>query len=459
MKTIVIIGGGFSGTLLAVRLLRAAPRESVRLRVIERRARLGDGVAYALAPYPYLLNVPAGRMSASADAPGEFLDFVRRRDPLASGEDFVPRSWYGDYLRELLDAATTAARGVVFDVVRGVARDLIPDDRTGGFRIQLQDQGELAADRVVLCTGAPPATLSCMGPSQPVPAGYVADPYAMPMDFTAARSILVVGTGLTMADIALAAAAQNPDLRILALSRHGLLPLAQSAGHGAHGVAPERLEALIGLRPDRLTRAVRQLADELQRGGGDWRDLLMGLRPVVARIWGSWSEGDRRRFLRHLRLYWDIHRHRMPPQTAVRVRELLGSGQLRIQAGSLLAIEPDAGSLRARWKARGTGVESSERFDRVVNCTGANCPVVRWPDPLMQSLFARGLAASDPLGLGLELRDLGALVDAQGTAHRHLHYLGPMLRAQHWEATAVLELRAHVEKLAAALTSGHVGPA
>jgi uncharacterized NAD(P)/FAD-binding protein YdhS len=458
MRTIVIIGGGFSGTLLAVRLLRTAARERVRLRVIERRARLGDGVAYALAPYPYLLNVPAGRMSASADAPGEFLDFVRRRDPLASGDDFVPRSWYGDYLRELLDAAA-AATGVVFDVVRGEARDLIPDDTTGGFRVRLQDDGELSADQVVLCTGAPPATLSWIAESEPTPAGYSADPYTVPADFTAARSLLVVGTGLTMADIALAAAAQNPDLRILALSRHGLLPLTQAAGHGSQGVAPERIEALIGLRPDRLTRAVRQLADELQRAGGDWRDVVMSLRPVVARIWGTWSEGDRRRFLRHLRLYWDIHRHRMPPQTAVRVQELMASGHLRIQAGSLRAIEPDSGALRARWKPRGSVVEASERFDQIVNCTGANCPVNRWPDPLVQALFARGLAASDPLGLGLELHDLGALVDARGMVHRHLHYLGPMLRAQHWEATAVLELRSHVEKLAVALASGHVGPA
>ena len=457
MRTIVIIGGGFSGTLLAGRLLRTRSREPIRLRVIERRPRVGEGVAYARAPYPYLLNVPAGRMSASPDAPAEFLDFVRRRDPRASADDFVPRSWYGEYLRELLGAAVAASPGDDFDVVHAEVRDLIPEAGRGGFRVRLEDDGALAADQVVLCIGAPPAALSCVG-GRDLP-GYVADPYAAPPEVAAARSILVVGTGLTMADIALATAAQNPDLRIQALSRHGRLPLTQSAAHGTPGLPAERMAALIGQRPDRLIRAVRGLADEVMRGGGDWRDVVMSLRPMVARIWQRWSGPDRARFLRHLRLYWDIHRHRMPPQTAVRIQELLRSGQLQIHAGSLRAIEPEHGGLRARWTGRGASVERSERFDQIINCTGANCPIDRWPDPLIQSLLARGLAAGEPLGLGLALGELGALADARGVAQRNLHYLGPMLRAQHWEATAVLELRAHVEQLAAALSTGHVGPA
>jgi uncharacterized NAD(P)/FAD-binding protein YdhS len=74
-------------------------------------------------------------------------------------------------------------------------------------------------------------------------------------------------------------------------------------------------------------------------------------------------------------------------------------------------------------------------------------------DPLLNSLRAAGLVSEDALNLGLRTAQYGACVDAQGSASAGLYYLGPMLRADHWEATAATELRDHAEQLAAHLAA------
>ena len=460
MRTISIIGGGFSGTLLAARLLGARPTAPLRVRLIERRPVVGAGVAYAASDYPYLLNVPAGRMSATADAPREFLDFIRRRNPDVTAEDFLPRSLYGEYLRDLLTSAVAARDACIeFDVVHAVATDLIPAAEAAAFHLVLDDGRRFHTDVAVLCTGAPPSTLHGLAEPPRGLRNYISDPYGAPLDVTRARTALLVGTGLTMADIAMAAADQNPSLQIHALSRHGLLPLTQLPGHGPPANPTFDAQGLLGVPLRSLCRSVRHAAEATLESGGDWRDIIVALRPHGAKIWGSWTEADRGRFLRHVRVYWDIHRHRMPPQTTARMNELLRSGRLSVHAGKLQEIRSADESLQVRWKMRGTSRERTEQVDLVVNCTGATCPIGSWEDPLIRAVIARGLARPDAHGIAFELTDSGAAVGAAGLVTQNLHYVGPMLRARHWEATAVLELRGHVDRLAVALAQRHVGAA
>ena len=88
VRTIVIVGGGFCGTVVAANLLRRPPPGPTRLVLIERDGAVGRGVAYADRGFPYLLNVPASRMSANTAAPNEFLEFVQRRIPNAERRRF-----------------------------------------------------------------------------------------------------------------------------------------------------------------------------------------------------------------------------------------------------------------------------------------------------------------------------------------------------------------------------------
>jgi uncharacterized NAD(P)/FAD-binding protein YdhS len=107
--------------------------------------------------------------------------------------------------------------------------------------------------------------------------------------------------------------------------------------------------------------------------------------------------------------------------------------------------------LRVAWRPRGSSSTATLTVDLIVNATGPDYALERSVDPLLSSLRAADLVSEDALNLGLRTARHGACVDSQGRSSEHLYYLGPMLRADHWEATAATELRDHAERLAAHL--------
>ncbi len=456
VRTIVIVGGGFCGTVLAANLLRRPPPGPTRLVLIERDGAVGRGVAYADRGFPYLLNVPASRMSASTAAPNEFLEFVQRRIPNASGEDFMPRALYGEYLQEFLMAAQLSApSNVRLDVLAGEVTNVRRLERHLPLQVELRDGRKLTADDVVLALGNPkPASLAVTAPVVDHPA-YVADPWSTELQFSRDQKILLIGSGLTAADVINAASSDSQRTPTLhALSRHGFVPPRQTAfrpdafkGDGNALI----LAASTSLRG--LMKSVRLLAREAESVGGDWREAITFVRNMAPTIWQRLSEHDRVRFLRHLRALWDVHRHRLPLQLIQRIDELRKTQRLHVHAGQLLRFADRGGRIEVTWRQRGTRSEHTEVFDRVVNCTGPDYAIARSTEPLWRSLVQCGLCVSDPLGLGLRTGPRGAVIDADGWPGPHLFYVGPMLRADLWEATAASELRVHAERLAALLAT------
>jgi uncharacterized NAD(P)/FAD-binding protein YdhS len=456
VRTIVIVGGGFCGTVLAANLLRRPPAGPTRLVLVERDGAPGRGVAYADRAFPYLLNVPASRMSATTAAPNEFLEFVQRRMRNASGEDFLPRALYGEYLQEfLLAAQLSAPSNVRLDVLHGEVTNVRRLERHLPLQVELRDGRKLTADDVVLALGNPkPASLAVTAQVVDHPA-YVANPWSNELQFSRDQKILLIGSGLTAADVINAASAdpqRTPTLH--ALSRHGLIPPRQTAfrpdafkGDGNALI----LAASTSLRG--LTKSVRLLAREAESVGGDWREAITFVRNMAPTIWQRLSEHDRVRFLRHLRALWDVHRHRLPLQLIQRIDDLRKSQRLHVHAGQLLRFTDEGGRIAVAWRPRGARSERTEVFDRVVNCTGPDYAIARSTEPLWRSLVQCGLCVPDALGLGLRTGPRGAVIDADGWPGPHLFYVGPMLRADLWEATAASELRGHAERLAALLAT------
>jgi uncharacterized NAD(P)/FAD-binding protein YdhS len=456
--TIAIIGGGFSGTVLAANLLRRPPATPTRILLFERAGRIGCGVAYAPACYPFQLNVPAGRMSALSYEPMHLLDYARRRLPQVDADTYLTREFYGQYLGDFLQAAELAAPlHVKLERIHGEVNALRPQRAHGPIQVQLADQAWLAHQVVLACGDPSPVTRPYALEVAHLP-GYVRDPYAA--DAVAAigsdeRSLLLVGTGLTMIDLAVAAAAANPGLRITALSRHGRLPQTQSPH--SHAPVLEVQSDLHGLPASRsvaaAAKALRRLVDEALQAGGDWREAITRARDCVPTIWQNFNETERRRFLRHARVYWDTSRHRMPPDLAARIAELRRSGRLQVYAGRILRLQAEGRRILAHWRPRGARGLETQRADRVIDCSGPDRRLERTADPLWRQLLDAGLVHADSTGLGLRTGPLGAVIDASGRLSHQIFYLGPMLRATYWEATAVGELRARAETLAAALTS------
>jgi uncharacterized NAD(P)/FAD-binding protein YdhS len=456
LQTIVIVGGGFCGTIVAANLLRRPPPGPTRIVLVEREDSVGRGVAYARRSFPYLLNVPAGRMSATSAAPREFFEFVARRIPKATPEDFLPRALYGDYLEEVLLAAELSApRHVRLTTWQGAVRNVRRLERHLPLQVELDDGRTLTADDVVLAVGNPrPAPLAGSKAIDGHP-GYVADPWTHHLPFSRREVVLVVGTGLTMADLVNRASADPATTpTIHALSRHGLVPPRQTA------FRPEAfkgdgnallLAAATSLRG--LTHSVRLLAAEAERLGGDWREAVTFVRNMAPTIWQRLPERDKVRFLRHLRAHWDVHRHRLPSELVKRIEALRASERLHIHAGRIQGFEARGERIVVTFRPRHSREQRSLEVDRVVNCTGPDYAIGRSTDPLWRNLVQCGLCVPDALGLGLRTGPQGVVIDADGWAGPHLFYVGPMLRADHWEATAAAELRVHAEQLAARLAN------
>ena len=195
-------------------------------------------------------------------------------------------------------------------------------------------------------------------------------------------------------------------------------------------------------------RAVRRCVREDTKNGGNWRQVIDALRPYTPRLWRSLSATDRERFFRHLRPYWDVHRHRVAPATASAIDVLVESKWFTVRAGRFTRFVEDGAGVEVAFTPKGGGAEEVLHVGAVVNCTGPATNVAAVGDPLLADLFARGLARPDPLSLGIEVAEDGAVLGADGRPSSVLRYVGPFLRARDGEGTAVPELRVHAARVA-----------
>jgi uncharacterized NAD(P)/FAD-binding protein YdhS len=449
-QTIVIVGAGFCGSVLAANVLRRPPLGSTEIVLIERGTSIGRGVAYAAHDVPYVLNVPAGRLSVEPGDPLHFLRFVRQSHPEADAEDFLPRSMYGQYLQEVLDEAErTAPAGVtlrrVFGEVTGIER------AEGGklLRVEVPGSSPVAADRVVLALGNPPSAVHPWARGLLHHPAYFHSPWSVPRSFSARHSVLIVGSGLTMVDVALSLSLEGGEMPLVrTISRHGLLPLGQTIFRpkAVQGDGDFLLSSALSIR--RVLAMSRALSERVEKMGGDWREVVTFIRHLAPDLWRRLPEEERRRFLRHVQSYWDVHRHRVPPNMAARIDHMRRSGRLNVHAGRIHELVPEGDELRVMWRRRGSSEHESFAVNAVINATGPDYALRRSVDPLVRSLRAAGLVSEDRLNLGIRTARYGACVAADGSASSQLFYLGPMLRADHWEATAAPELRVHAEHLA-----------
>jgi len=451
------VGGGFSGTVLAAHLLRLSYWKPLRVVLVDRSERIGRGAAYAASSFPYLLNVPAGRMSANSRDPLEFLKFARAKHPQATADDFLPRSTFGEYLESLLlEAELSCPPHVRLERLCGEVQSIERMGSLQGLRAQLADGRTVNADEIVLALGNPPPQ-PLPGADALPPARYIECPWAGVSACQAGETVLAVGTGLTMADAVVAGADLTAgQVTFHAISRHGLLPPSQTAFR----FRPARCEGDSGLllraassSARQLMRAVRELAQGLERQGGDWREAVTFVRNLAPALWQRLSLRERRRFLRHARTYWDIHRHRLPQPTLAVLDELRQRDKLHVHAGRIVGFEPAERRIRVQWRPRGCSETRALLVDRIINCTGPDFSPRRSRDVLLRSLLTQGMITADSLGLGLRTSTNGAAIDARGRAASDLYYIGPMLRADHWESTAAQELRVHAERLAYHLTA------
>jgi len=448
VKHLVIIGAGFSGAVTAIEFLKRAPRGS-SLTIINRSGKMARGLAYGTNSPDHLLNVPAGNMSALVDEPDSFLNYFRHYEPDAQSSSFVSRKLYGAYLSQLLDLAKEHS-SVPCESVAGEVCSIKPQANGTKVLIDLHTGEQIVADHVVLAFGNfPPATpngLQSLVDSR----FYVEDPWTLKVQdiHCEAPHILLIGSGLTAVDILISVLRSHPKAEITMLSRRGLLPTDHREKLPASGfVTTIGAELLAGSAT--VACYVRQVRREVARFPDHWREIVAALRPVTSELWSRLNYVERRRFLRHVQPHWDVYRHRVAPQTYRMYQDALAASRVKAIAGRIVSARGTGKSVSMTIIPRGGGRNIDCRFDRVINCTGPCTDIRKISDPLISYLSKESIIHADALGVGITVAQDYSVVNASGDNLQWLSYVGPMLKARLWEATAVPELRQHARALAA----------
>jgi uncharacterized NAD(P)/FAD-binding protein YdhS len=451
--TVAIIGGGFTGATLAAQLLRKSVG-SASVVLVEKGARLGRGVAYSTECSEHLLNVRAKNMSAYPDDPEHFLNWARLdHAPGACPDDYLPRLLYGQYVASALQQEIERHPGRL-EHMQDEAEAVSVARGGNAAEIRLRSGRTLFADKVVFTLGNFPPGDPRLPGRTPHSLRYVSNPWKLNLwtsgalgDLSGDKSVLLVGSGLTGVDVAITLRQRGFRGTIHIISRHGLLPQA----HKATAPWPPFWTDLSPSTVRGLLHLIRTQVKAAEKAGSGWRAVIDSLRPFTQEIWRSLSFIERRRFLRHVRPYWDVHRHRIAPAIGARIAAQIQDGELEIHAGRITEYSEDVDGVEVTYRARESGQRRQLRVGRVINCTGPESDCRKVDDPLLGNLLRQKLARPDPLFLGLDVSPGGALIDAYGAPSNVLYAIGPVRKGSLWETIAVPELRVQVSGLSSLL--------
>lgn len=417
------------------------PRFEHRNAVRERQS-----VAYSATADCHRLNVPAERMGGRDKEDGAgFADWLKLNGwPAAQNyeDTFVPRRLYGDYLCSELAMVEATGR------LRRLRDDVCAIEQRPEGHVVITAAGEnIEARTVVLCLGNPsPAPIRGTVPAPRLVPDIWAPNSLDPI--SSSDDVVIIGTGATAIDAALELVRRGVGSRIRMISRGGRLPLVD-------------VPAVPCDLPDQLpTGTVRGIMRELRAAvaehaarGIPWQSVFDAFRARASETWLALSENERRRFLRHLRSIWLVHRHRLAPDIERQMAALQAEGRVTIVSARVVGGEPTPDGYALWTRRRGMPEDRAETLeaDWVLNCSGPDENCTRSVMPLVQSLLRSGVTRPGPFQLGLDCDVRHRLVDANGEAHPGLYLVGPPSRGCFWEVTSAPSGRDQCVEVAGAI--------
>lgn len=443
MFDIAIVGGGFSGAMVAVNLVRGATKP-FSLIIFEPAPEIGVGVAYSTPSPLHLLNVRAAKMGAFPDREKHFFEWLQTTEaktlaakyrlPEWKEEDFVPRLLYGAYIkhlwRDMLQHA--AAKKITIEAHHENVTAIRPEKE----HFRLTAGRAFNASHLVLATGnqfAGPAA-----PGQRIVTNVFHYDYVALCKEEHTLPALIIGTGLTAVDTFLSLRAAGWKQKIILLSRRALLP----AVHELYQPYPKPLQQRRLLA---LMRELRHAAAAWQGEGGSWQAVVDSLRPKLQEIWKGFSVRERDIFFRRLFTYWNIHRHRMAPEIGHPLHDSIRKGEVLLRHGGLRSLREKTDAVQAEYMHRG----EMKTLDAAVafQCIGPDYrSIVK--APMVETLIKEKYLTASPIGLGvLADKRLKAYADEK----KSIHVMGNYLLGELLETTAVPELRGEAQIISSSL--------
>lgn len=444
---VAIVGGGFTGAAVAFHLARFEPCASIA--VFEPRERLGGGLAYDDQDPAHRINVPAARMSL---VPGDDAHFARwlaetgaaADDPDARAGDgalYPRRAVFGRYVAQHLDPLIAKGRVAhVKDRVQSLGAD------GGLWTVATAAHGSRRARFVVLAATHPaPELPAALEPIRSDPR-LVADALVPGVLARIApdERVVILGTGLTMADVVASLDRQGHRAPIVALSRRGL----RSRGHPSTASEPFGDFTRVPPRASSLLSEVRRTIRAAEADGLSWHSVLDAVRGQAQVFWPTLAPHEQSRIVRHLRVYWDVHRFRIAPQVEDVLDRRIAAGSLRLLAASVADATPEPGHLRIVARHRSRGDAETLHADRVVVTTGPAHARVLASQPFLAGLAAAGHIRADHLGLGIACDAQSRALDGRGTANATLLVAGPLARATFGELMGLPQVSEHARRVA-----------
>ncbi len=452
-KKIVIIGGGFSGAVVALNLLHKLPADAASITIIEPRAVLGAGLAYSAPDPTHRVNVSAMRLLILPDQPGVFDAWLRQsgildNDPaglLPDGRAFPQRAVFGRYLDGVLRKKAASAGVAPFSHIQ--ARAIKVARQGEGYVIGLDYHEAVAADIIVLAVSHPaPAVPKPLRPVADDPR-FIADPWAKGAcaGIAAGDRVLIIGTALSTADAVATLDAAGHRGEVVAVSRRGLVSRLRTrvpaASYGDFTTDPSRTALS-------LVRRARATIAAAEREGSCWEAVIEGIREQGGEIWAALPHAERHRFLRHVRPYWDVHRYQLAPPLGAICDRKAKDGTFRTQAARIVSVEADTDGFNVLLRERGAPAAKVERFGAIINCTGPDHSSVVQTNPALASLAEAGLLRPDGFRLGIETDMSARVIDSAGKPVETLFVSGPLARAAFGELMGLPQVSLHAALVA-----------
>lgn len=449
MKTITIIGGGASGALILINILKYFPSASVSIKWIEKSGEFGTGTAYSTDKDYHLLNVPANVMGLFHDYANDFFEWLLKKGYTYNEHDYVPRKIYGDYIKEHLFALLRKNHSVQLELIHAEIIDIQKENDR--YILLQQNNKRIRTDSVILATGN-------FLPSNPVlknmdyteNSNYFRNPWSNELNQNLKRTddILIIGTGLTMVDKILDSYHQIHKGKIYAISRNGYLPFTHYPC-SRHQRYPDYTEELLNaLDTMGLYVIIRHHIDKGIKSGIDWRVVVDTIRPALPDIWDRLTLKEKKTFFRRVGSLWTVVRHRIPVICADIIHLLKDKKQLHILAGRIKIIKQNEKGFLVTYTDKKENQRNEIQVQKIINCSGPQLNPANIDSVLFRNLLNKELVFVDELGLGFNATPDGKLLDKDNNVIPEFYTIGNGLKGVLFESTAIPEIRVQAYNLA-----------
>ena len=443
-KKIAIIGGGFIGAVTAIHLARYS-KTPLEIIIIEPSKTMARGVSFSTQDSDHRLNGPSNIQFLYPEDIESFTKWLEHSGTLLKdhsakindGRIYARRRDFGKYVeQELFNHTKKNVSNSTISHYQDIAVSISRKKNT--WYIFLNQLSSILVDKVII-------TPSNFLPSIPIELSpitkdprFFSNPWSC--DFSnkikAGARVLIIGTGLTMSDMAITLLRDHKKIKITAISRRGLLPQRQR-----ETLPQEPLwDALMRPIPNfienhgshnsvfRIFKIFRENVAKLKDKNIEWQVAFDDIRDAAYKLWPSLSIKEKGKYFRHLSPWYESHRFRLPPQTAQKLDDYKQQGKINYYAGSIIRVEVKNNFIQIHLRLRHNQEIVIENFDNVINCTGPERDPRKINNPIFAQLIDDGYATPSPFGMGFEVNNKYQSISLDKSPIKGLFFLGPLTR-------------------------------